>query len=116
MSKRSHLHLLFAVLLLFGQYGALTHWAWHLANHAPAKGSPSVPVSDSQGSAPSGGTLQATLCDLHMAMGSLLAGDCATAKALPAAELRHGFAQPVASVHFAQAALTPPARAPPALL
>ena len=111
VSKRAVLHLTFALLLLCGQSGVLIHSAWHLSRHVHA-----APGMDSKTPAPNKGSLQSSLCDLHMVMGSLLAGDCAAASAPLAAATVQAIVPLLAGHFVARSVTTPPVRAPPTLL
>ena len=112
MNRRWLLHLACVFLLLIAQHGAFTHSVWHLGDHLPiqAQGElESAPAQDDH--AP-----QSKLCDLHFAMGSLLAGDCAGQGVADAAPLSPILATTPAVWRVAQPSLTPPTRAPPVLL
>ena len=114
--KRAALHFACAFLLLSAQLTALTHSVWHLHDYLPAHAH-----HDHTGTAPEPGggevpSPQAELCIFHAAFGSLFAGGCAAQPAVAAAGFFDWFAIPPAAWHIAQAALTPPSRAPPVLL
>ena len=114
VSKRSLLHFAGALLLLIAQQGALTHSIWHLGRQATAE---HVAVdgefhsSDRPDRAP-----QSKLCDLHFALGSLLAGDCPGQSVLEEAPVSHRLVAVSAVWRVAQPLLTPPSRASPVLL
>lgn len=114
MAKRALLHFACALLLLVAQHGALTHSVWHLRDHLPAHeqhdhaGAAQHHEDDEHSS-------QSRLCDLHFALGTLLAGDCGGQHALATPALAHGLTATVVAWRFAQPAATPPSRAPPAL-
>jgi hypothetical protein len=114
VSQRSFLHLACALLLLLAQHGALTHSVWHLSRHAPAEHA----NADGKRYAPerNDGSPQSRLCDLHWAMGSLLAGDCAGQSVSDTLPLSHWLAASTAAWRVAQPVVTPPSRAPPVLL
>jgi hypothetical protein len=115
MSRRSFIYLVCAVLMLIAQHGALTHAVWHLGEgwsveeHLQLDG-------ESLGSDGDSESTQSNLCDLHIVMSSLLAGDCAGPSMLNAALLHQPLAASFAVWPARQFLLTPPARAPPALL
>lgn len=115
MTKRAVFQFLFVLLLLGGQQIALVHSVWHIGNHAPAQTrydsarAPSGQQSDGQ-------SKQSRLCDLHSALGNLLAGDCGSMPAMVADAASHGVASHSAVWRIAQPATTPPSRAPPVLL
>jgi len=115
MTKRSVFQLLVVLLLLGGQQIALVHSIWHLGNHAPAqKRQDSARATQSQQN--DGQSPQSRLCDLHSALGNLLAGDCGTLPAIVADAASHRLASYAAAWRAAQPTATPPSRAPPVLL
>ena len=113
--RRAVLPFVCAFLLLSAQLTALTHSVWHLHDYLPAHAH-----HDHTGAAHNDGdeapSSQAELCVFHAAFGSLSAGGCAAQPAVAASSFSDWFAKPPAVSHFAQAALTPPSRAPPVLL
>jgi hypothetical protein len=115
MAKRALLHFACALLLLVAQHGALTHSVWHLHDHLPAHeqqgsaGAAQHPHDDGQNS-------QSRLCDLHFALGALLAGGCGGKAAAVPAAVSHWLATPTTVWRVAQSSTTPPSRAPPVLL
>jgi hypothetical protein len=115
MAKRAALQFLCVFLLLFAQQGALTHSVWHLRDHRPAHGH-----QDRAGSAGHHGddvpSSQSQLCDVHAALGTLLAGECGGHIAATTADFSQWFAPSDAVWRIAQSAVTPPSRAPPVLL
>jgi hypothetical protein len=115
MVKRAVLQFLLVFLLLAGQQGALVHSVWHLNNHPVSHG-----LQDPAGAAhdqrDGGKSSQSRLCDLHSALGNLLAGDCSGLPAAFAAAASHSFATHAAAWRVAQPAPTPLSRAPPVLL
>lgn len=118
--KRAAIHSTLAVLIVVAQFGALTHSVWHLGDqatrHAVAAISSPSHAHDSKSPAQNGGALQPALCDLHVVMGSVLAGDCAGASTLPAVTPSLPVSRGVAAGFLARASPTPVARGPPALL
>lgn len=114
MSKRSFLRFTCAFLLLIAQQGALTHSVWHLGRHAPAQ----HVEADGEFQTPerNDGSPQSKLCDLHFALGSLLAGDCPGQAVPDQVALSHWLATSAAIWRVAQPVVTPPSRAPPVLL
>ena len=115
MSQRSFLHFACALLLLIAQHGALTHSVWHLGRHAPAQ---HAGLEDGEYHSPERNdrSPQSKLCDLHFALGSLLAGDCPGQVVAHDAALSHRLVAASAVWRAAQPLLTPPSRAPPVLL
>lgn len=115
MAKRAVFQFLFVLLLLAGQQIALVHSVWHLGNHAPVQKlkDQARAGQDHQGDRQSS---QSRLCDLHSALGNLLAGDCGSLPALAADTASHSVASHAAAWRVAQPATTPPSRAPPVLL
>jgi hypothetical protein len=115
MAKRSALHFLCALLLLVAQHGALTHSVWHLGNPLPAQ-----EYHDHAGAAhghdDDGQSSQSKLCDLHAALGTLLAGGCAGQPAVALTNLSHELATAFATWRVAESTATPRSRAPPVLL
>ena len=115
VSKRSWLNLAFAALLLVAQHGAITHSVWHLGQHATAQtqagldGGAHAPGQDDH-------SPQSKLCDLHFAMGSLLAAECGGHGVPETAQLSHWLAPSSATWRVEQPLLSPPSRAPPVLL
>jgi len=114
VSQRSFLHFACAVLLLIAQHGALTHSIWHLARPAPAQ----LTALDDEHHSPERNdrSPQSKLCDLHFALGSLLAGDCPGQAVAHDVALSHRPVATAAVWRAAQPLVTPPSRAPPALL
>jgi hypothetical protein len=105
-----------ALLLLTAQLTALTHSVWHLHDYFPAQAH-----HDHVGAAHDRGGDQAPsseteLCVFHAVLGSLFAGGCTAQSSVAAAGFSDWFASYPAVRHIAQAALTPPSRAPPVLL
>jgi len=115
MVKRAMLHFACALLLLVAQHGALTHSVWHLHDHLPAHGQQQAAdlASQHDGGEPSS---QSRLCDLHFALGTLLAGDCGGQPALATVTPSHGLSVFTAVWRAAQPAAVPPSRAPPVFL
>lgn len=111
--RRILLQGLLVFLLLAGQQSALVHSVWHLHDHLPAHeqhdAAPAAHEHDDEHSS------QSRLCDLHAALGTLLAGDCGGQSAVAATEVPNGLAIHAATRRIAQPVLTPPSRAPPAL-
>ena len=117
MARRAFLNFTCAVLLLVAQYGALTHAVWHLHDYFPAhqkQGLAGTGAAQQQGD--SGQPSQSRLCDLHFALGALLAGDCGGKTAAVPADVLHWLATPATAWRVAQSTATPPSRAPPVLL
>jgi hypothetical protein len=115
MAKRTALHFLCTLLLLFAQQGALTHSVWHLGDHLPAHEhhDHAGATHDDGGD---GHSSQSKLCDLHFVLGSVLGGNCASPALDLLPDFKHGLP---ASADFQRAALTSApylSRAPPALL
>jgi hypothetical protein len=102
-------------LLLAGQQVALVHSVWHLGTHAPVqhRHDAARAAQDHQGD---GKSSQSRLCDLHSALGTLLAGDCGSPAAVIADTASHHVPTYAAARRVAQLATTPPSRAPPVLL
>jgi hypothetical protein len=115
MTKRTVFQSLFVLLLLAGQQIALVHSVWHLGNHAPAQKRYDS-ARAAQGQQNDGQSQQSRLCDLHSALGNLLAGDCGSLPAIAADTASHSLASHAAVWRVAQPAATPPSRAPPVLL
>ena len=115
MIRRSLLHFTCAILLIVAQQGALTHFVWHLNHHTPGHAYDEL-SSRSHSPQPNDRKPQPTLCDLHFAMGSLLAGDCAGTSLAAAAQPSSLFTVPSAVWRANHNLLTPPSRAPPVLL
>ena len=115
MSQRSFINLVCAVLMLIAQHGALTHAVWHLGETLSAEEHLKL-GGDFPGSDRDNGSTQSKLCDLHIVMSSLLAGDCAGPSMPDAALLLQSLATSFAVWRARQLRLTPPARAPPVLL
>jgi hypothetical protein len=115
MTKRALFQFLFVLLLLAGQQIALVHSVWHLGNHAPVQKlkNPQRAGQDHQGDRQSS---QSRLCDLHSALGNVLAGDCGSMPAMVAVTALHSLTTHAAAWRIAQPASTPPSRAPPVLL
>jgi len=113
--KRAFLQFACIFLLLAAQQSALVHSVWHLNDHL-------VPheLQDQAGTAHDyqndGQSSQSRLCDLHSALGNLLAGDCVGQPAVAATEIPYSLATHAAAWRVAQPAATPPSRAPPVLL
>jgi len=113
--KRAFLHFACAFLLLSAQLSALSHSVWHLRDHLPAHehqdraGTAGYPGGDEPSS-------QSQLCDVHAALGTLLAGDCGGQTAATIAGFSQWFVPSNAVWRIAQPAVTPPSRAPPVLL
>lgn len=115
MTRRAVIQFLFVFALLGGQQIALVHSVWHLGKHAPVqKQDDSASAAQSQQN--DGRSPQSRLCDLHSALGNLLAGDCGSLPAMAADTVSHSLASHVAVWRIAQLATTPPSRAPPVLL
>ena len=115
MTQRAALSFLFVLLLLAGQQGALVHSVWHLKNH-PASHGQQDRAGAPQDQQNDGQSPQSRLCNLHSALGNLLAGDCGEQAAAVASIATHGFAVHTATWRVAQPTATPPSRAPPVLL
>ena len=115
MTKRVVLPFLFVLLLLAGQQNALVHSVWHIGNHAPAQKQHDS-ARAAQGQQNDGQSPQSRLCDLHAALGNLLAGDCGSLPAIAANTASHNLASYAAVWRAAQPTTTPPSRAPPVLL
>jgi hypothetical protein len=115
MAKRAVLQFLFAFLLLAGQQVALVHSVWHIGKHSSAHrlDGQARSAQDHQGD---GKSSQSRLCDLHSALGTLLAGDCGGLPVAIADTTSHHVATYAAAWRVAQLATTPPSRAPPVLL
>ena len=112
MTKRSILSFGIVILLLIAQHGAITHSVWHLGKHLPAEHQ-----SDNKSKSPQDKhSHQSKLCDLHFAMGSVLATGCGSQPAVAAPDLTRWLATSTVAWRVAQPALTPPSRAPPVLL
>jgi hypothetical protein len=113
--RRPLLHFACALLLLVAQHAALTHSVWHLHDHLPTHGQ-----HEAAGTAnPDEGDerpFQSGLCDLHLALGSLLAGDCVGTPAAVAVDSPHALAPAPAVGYAARPTPTPRSRAPPVLL
>ena len=115
MAKRAFLHFACALLLLVAQNGALTHSVWHLHEHFPAQEQQEF-AGAVQHQQDGGHSPKSRLCDLHFALGTLLAGDCGGKTAAIPADVLHWLATPTTVWRVAQSTATPPSRAPPALL
>jgi hypothetical protein len=107
LRRNALVQVVFALLLLCAQQGALTHEIWHFAKAGPDAaflGDHKVPESKKN-----------RLCDLHSALGTVLgAVTGVVAVAPPAAAPQSSFVaseSPAASVSL----LAPPSRGPPAL-
>ncbi len=115
MKQRYFVHFACAVLMLIAQHGVLTHGVWHLGEnlsaHAHVKLGGNSQVPDR-----SNGSTQSKLCDLHIVMSSLLAGDSTGPSIQHPALLPQAHATFFTVPLFAELRLTPPARAPPVLL
>jgi hypothetical protein len=108
LRRNALVQVVFALLLLCAQQGALTHEIWHFAKAGPhAAGF----VGDHKGPE----SKKNRLCDLHSALGTVLgAVTGVVAAAPPAAASQPSFIaseSPAASVSL----LAPPSRGPPAL-
>ncbi len=107
LRRNAVVQVVFALLLLCAQQGALTHEIWHFAKASPQAGF----VGDHKGSE----SKKNRLCDLHSALGTVLgAVTGVVAVAPPAAAPQRSFIaseSPAASVSL----LAPPSRGPPAL-
>jgi len=115
MAKRSALHFLCALLLLVAQHGALTHSVWHLGNPLPAQEHHEhAGAAHDDGDA--GHSSQSKLCDLHAALGTLLAGGCAGQAVVALTDLSHELVTAPAIWRVAESTATPHSRAPPVLL
>ena len=115
MTQRFFIYLVYVVLMLIAQHGALTHSVWHLGENLSAQ---HLVEHDADSQVPdrSNDSTQSKLCDLHVVMSSLLAGDCAGPSIPHAALLFQSLATSFAVWWAGQLLLTPPARAPPVLL
>ena len=115
MAKRAVLQFLLVFLLLAGQQGALVHSVWHLNNHPVSHG-----LQDSAGAShdqrDGGKSSQSRLCDLHSALGNLLAGNCSALPVAFVVATSHLLATHAATWRVAQLAPNPLSRAPPVLL
>ena len=114
MAKRVVFQLLFVFLLLAGQQVALVHSVWHLGKHGPIQrldGPAGAQDHTTDGKSP-----QSRLCDLHSALGTLLAGDCSSLPAAVAITTSQHLAAYAVSGRFTEPATTPPSRGPPVLL
>jgi hypothetical protein len=106
MSQRRNavVQVVFALLLLCAQQGAITHEIWHAATGSHAQSEQKAPDSNKN-----------RLCDLHASLGTVLgAVTGVVAAAPPAAAPQSSFVaseSPAASVSL----LAPPSRGPPAL-
>ena len=118
--ERAAIHLTLALLLVVAQFGVLAHSVWHLGDrtgrHALTETRIAVQHQDSESPAQNRGSLQAALCDLHVIMGSVLAGDFASASTPPVITPALPFPREFAASSIARPSLTPPARGPPTLL
>ena len=114
MAKRVFLHFVCALLLLVAQHGALTHSVWHLHDHFPAH-EQHDPAGAAHQHEDDEHSSQSRLCDLHFALGTLLAGDCGAQPVLATTVLSRWLATSGADWRIAQPAATPPSRAPPVL-
>ena len=103
------------MLMLIAQHGVLTHSVWHLGENLAAHEYVEHD-GDSQPTDRRNGSTQSKLCDLHILMGSLLAGDCGGPSISNSVLLPPVLATYSASRPVAQLLLIPPARAPPVLL
>jgi hypothetical protein len=115
MAKPAFLHFVCALLLLVAQHGALTHSVWHLHDHLPAHQQQDI-ADAAQHQQDGGHSSQSRLCDLHFALGTLLAGDCSGQPVPATTVLSNWLATSGAAGRVAQPATTPPSRAPPVLL
>ena len=115
MTQRFFIYLVYVVLMLIAQHGALTHSVWHLSENLPVQ---HLVEKDADSQVPdrSNGPTQSKLCDLHIVMNSLLAGDCASPSIPDAALLLQSLATSFAVWRVGRLLLTPLARAPPVLL
>ncbi len=102
--RNAVVQVVFALLLLCAQQGAITHEIWHAATSSHAQSEQKAPDSNKN-----------RLCDLHSALGTVLG---AVATIVPPAPLDSCTAfrflaseSPAASVSL----LAPPSRGPPAL-
>jgi hypothetical protein len=114
MAKRVVFQLLFAFLLLAGQQVALVHSVWHLGKHGPVQRIDSPAAA--QHHTTDGRSSQSRLCDLHSALGTLLAGDCGSLPAIVAIITSQDLAAYAVAWRAVEPATTPPSRAPPVLL
>jgi len=107
LRRNAVVQLVFALLLLCAQQGALTHEIWHFVKAGPHASF----VGDHKGSE----SKKNRLCDLHSALGTVLgAVTGVVAVAPPATAPQSSFIaseSPAASVSL----LAPPSRGPPAL-
>lgn len=116
MTKRAASLFLWICLLLAGQQIALVHSVWHLRDYLPAHGQHGYSVA-AQSHQDDGRPSESRLCVFHCAMGSLLAGDCSVPPVVPTTIADSHWPATLGAVgRYAQAATTPPSRAPPVLL
>ena len=114
MAKRAF-QLLYVLLLLVAQQGALTHQIWHLRGSLPAQEHHDYARAAQQ----NGGderSPQSGLCDLHFALGTLLAGDCPGQPAVALPDLSDWLMAAPVPGRIAQPAEYPRSRSPPVLL
>lgn len=112
--KRLLLQGLLAFLLLAGQHSALVHSVWHLRDHLPAHEQHDQSRAAAQDHEDEHSS-QSRLCDLHAALGAVLAGDCGGTPAFVAAPAAEFVAPGNLAGRVPHHAVTPPSRAPPAL-
>jgi len=107
LRRNAVVQLVFALLLLCAQQGALTHEIWHFAKAGPQAGF----VGDHKGSE----SKKNRLCDLHSALGTVLGAVTGVVAAAPPVAA----SQPALTASESPAAslslLAPPSRGPPAL-
>ena len=106
MSQRRNavVQVLFALLLLCAQQGAITHEIWHAATSSHAQSDQKAPDSNKN-----------RLCDLHASLGTVLGAVTGVVAAAPPVAAPQpaliASESPAASVSL----LAPPSRGPPAL-
>ncbi len=102
--RNAVVQVVFALLLLCAQQGAITHEIWHAATSSHAQSEQKAPDSNKN-----------RLCDLHSALGTVLGAVATIASPAPLDSCTefHFLASesPAASVSL----LAPPSRGPPAL-
>ena len=107
LRRNAVVQVVFALLLLCAQQGALTHEIWHFAKAGPHAGF----VGDHKGSE----SKKNRLCDLHSALGTVLGAVTGVVAAAPLVAAPQpaliASKSPAAGVSL----LAPPSRGPPAL-
>ena len=108
LRRNAVVQLVFALLLLCAQQGALTHEIWHFAKAGPHAGF----VGDHKGSE----SKKNRLCDMHSALGTVLGAVNAVIAAAPLDTSRQYCFIAAASLAASVSQLAPFSRGPPLLL